>query len=418
MTKPVAPPPKKNPQKRTRVPTLPSGLRSRAALGLAAAAAEGRFMLQACEACGSLQYPPRDACASCLSVDLKWRDVEPGGDLIAETTVRTSTNTYFRERTPWRIGTVKLDAGPSVMAHVHGDVARGQRVHIVNRLDKSGQGVFFALPERGSAHMEDDPQLRELTAGPKFRRVLITDGRNENSVALAKAFADAGASVVFVGEPEGWRPYPHRAALAEIANVEIVPLDVTDTSSVAELAGEIGGKTDILVNNARFVRPGGIMERGDTVFARDEFETNVLGMIRLAQGFGPAMRARGADGVNSAAAWVNILSVYAYSNMPAYGVFSASSAAALSLSQSLRAEMAPGGVRVMNVYTGPTEDEWHQPLPPPKVTPSALARALVAGLQDGLEEVHVGDVAKDFIERWRQNPKILEREMIAQAGEG
>jgi NAD(P)-dependent dehydrogenase (short-subunit alcohol dehydrogenase family)/uncharacterized OB-fold protein len=417
MTKPIAPPPKKNPQKRTRVPSLPSGLRSRAALGLAAAAAEGRFMLQTCAECGSLQYPPRDACATCLSVDLRWRDVDPAGELIAETTVRTSTNVYFRERTPWRIGTVKLDAGPSVMAHIHGDVPRGGKIRIINRLDKSGQGVFFALPEEGSAHMEDDPQLRELAADPKFRRVLITDARNENSVALAKAFSDAGASLVFVGEPEGWRPYPHRAALAAVPNVEIVPLDVTDTRSVTELAGEIGGKTDILVNNARFIRPGGIMDRGDTVFARDEFETNVLGLIRLAQAFGPAMRGRGADGINSAAAWVNILSVYAYSNMPAFGVFSASNAAALSLSQCLRAEMAQGGVRVMNLYTGPTDDEWHQPLPPPKVAPSALGRAIVAGLKDGLEEVYVGDIAKDFIERWRQGPKVLEREMIAQAGE-
>ena len=418
MTKPIAPPPKKNPQKRTRLTTLPSGLRSRAALGLAAAAAEGRFMLQACGECGALQYPPRDACSVCLSVDLRWRDVEPAGELIAETTVRTSTNVYFRERTPWRIGTVKLDAGPPVMAHVHGDVPRGGRVHVVNRLDKSGQGVFFALAEKGSAHMEDDPQLRELTADPKFRRVLITDARNENAVALAKAFAEAGASIIFVGEPEGWRPYPHRSALTAVPNVEIVPLDVTDTRSVSELAGELGGKTDILVNNARFVRPGGIMGRGDTVFARDEFETNVLGLMRLAQAFGPAMRGRGADGNNSAAAWVNVLSVYAYANMPAYGVFSASNAAALSLSQCLRAEMAAGGVRVTNIYTGPTEDEWHQPLPPPKVAPAALARALVAGLKDGLEEIYVGDVARDFIERWRQGPKLLEREMIAQTEEG
>ena len=416
MTRPIAPPPKNNPQKRTRVPTLPSGFRSRTALGLSAAAAEGRFMLQECRECGALQYPPRDACSSCLSVGLVWKDVPPTGRLIAETTVRTSTNVYFRERTPWRVGTVRLDAGPSGMAHVHGDVPRGGEVRLLNRLDKSGQGVFFALPAQGSAHMQDDPQLRELTADPKFRRVLITDGRNENAPALAQAFADAGASMIFVGEAEGWRPYPHRAALAAVPNVEILPLDVTDTRSVAELAGEIGGKTDILVNNARFVRPGGIMDRGDTVFARDEFETNVLGLMRLAQAFGPGMRARGADGTNSAVSWVNVLSVYAYANLPAYGVFSAASAAALSLSQCLRAEMAAGGVRVMNLYTGPTEDEWHQPLPPPKVAHSALAKALVAGLKDGLEEVHVGDVAKDLIERWRQGPKILEREIMANAG--
>lgn len=415
MTEPLARPPKKNPQKRTRVATLPPGQRSRAALGLAAAAAEGRFMLQVCAECGTVQYPPRDACASCLSIRLPWRDVSAQGRLIAQTTVRVSTDVYFRERAPWRAGTVKLDAGPAVICHVHGDVERGERVRMVNRLDKSGQGVLFALPTEGTPNMEDDPQWREVTCDPKYRRVLITDGRNPNALALAKAFSEAQAAAVFIGEAETWRPNPQRAALEKIANVEILPLDVTDLRSVGELAGEIGGKTDILVNNARFVRPGGIIGH-DTAFAREEMEVNYFGQMRLAQAFGPAMRGRGADGINNAAAWVNLLSVYAWANMPAYGAFSASQAAALSLSQALRAEMQPGGVRVMNVYAGPTDDEWHQPLPPPKVAPAALASAVVAGLRDGLEEVFVGDVAKDLIERWRAGPKVLEREMAASAG--
>lgn len=417
MTTPIVPPPKKDPQKRTRVPTRPSPFRSRAALGLAAAAAEGRFMLQACGECGALQYPPRDACAKCLSVDLSWNDVSPKGKLIAGTTVHTSTNVYFRERTPWRVGTIQLAAGPSIMCHVHGDVETGQDAVLINRLDKSGQAVLLAIPTKGTPNMEDDPQMRELTCDPKFRRVLITDARSPNALALAKAFAAAQASIIFIGEPESWRPYPAREALLAVPNVEMMPLDVTDTSSVLELVGEIGGRVDILVNNARFVRPGGIIERGDVVHAKDEMEVNFFGMMRLAQGFGPALRGRGADGQNSAAAWVNIMSVHAWSNMPDYGVFSASNAAALSLSQCLRAELMAGGVRVMNVFTGPTEDEWHQPLPPPKVLPEALARAVVAGLKDGLEDVFVGDVAKDLIARWRAGPKILEREMIESIGQ-
>ena len=84
---------------------------------------------------------------------------------------------------------------------------------------------------------------------------------------------------------------------------------MTDTASVKKLAGEYGGKTDILINNARFMRPGGVLARGDTAFARDEIEVNYLGLMRLAQAFGPGMCARAQDGVNSAAAWVNILTV-------------------------------------------------------------------------------------------------------------
>ena len=416
MTEPLAPPPKKDPQKPQRVPTLPPAGRSRAAMGLTAAAAEGRFMLQHCASCGTVQYPPRDACCRCLSTDLPWRDTDPSGELIAETVVRTSPNLYFRDRAPWRVGTVQLRAGPSIICHLHGDCATGAPVRLVNRLDRTGQGVLMALPKEATPNMGDDPELRVLVADPKHRRVLITDARQENAPARAKALLDAGAATVFVGEAEGWRPYLQREILAAMPGVTLLPLDVTDGSSVVELAGEIGGKTDILINNARFVRPGGILERGDTVFAREEMEVNYLGLMRLAQAFGPAMRARGADGVNSAVAWVNLLSVHALSNDPAYGSFSASNAAAQSLSQALRAELRPGGVRVMNVFVGPTEDDWHQAVPPPKVAPNAIARSVVAGLRDGLEEVWCGDVARDLVARWRQNPKVLERELAGDAG--
>ena len=121
--------------------------------------------------------------------------------------------------------------------------------------------------------------------------------------------------------------------------------------------------------------------------------------MRLAQAFGPAMRMRGADGVNSAAAWVNILSVYALANWPAYGAYSASQAACLSLSQCLRAELRPGGVKVINVFAGPLEDRM---VPDRAAAEGRAARAwptaIVSALKRGLEEMFVGDVAEDIID--------------------
>jgi NAD(P)-dependent dehydrogenase (short-subunit alcohol dehydrogenase family)/uncharacterized OB-fold protein len=416
MTDPLGIPPKKNPQKRTVSPTLPPAVRSRAAIGLSAAAAEGRLMLQSCAECASLQYPPRDACSTCLSVDLRWQDVDPSGQLLAETTIQTSTNLYFRERAPWRVGSVKLNDGPLIICHVHGDVEPNATVILWNRLDRSGQGVLLAVPQKETPNMRDDPQLRALTADPKHRRILITDGRNPNAPALAQAMVDAEASMIFVGMSEVWRPDPNLAALEEIKGVSVIPLDVTDTKSVQELAAEIGGKVDILINNARFVRPGGVAARGDTNFAATEMDVNYFGLMRLAQAFGPGMAARAADGDNSAAAWVNILSAYALVNSPDYGCFSASNAAALSLSQNMRAEFRASGVRIANVFVGPTDDDWHQPLPPPKVLPNALGRSVVAGLKDGLEDIFCGDVAKDIAERLRAGAKVLEREMTDGGG--
>ena len=102
-------------------------------------------------------------------------------------------------------------------------------------------------------------------------------------------------------------------------------------------------------------------------------DINYFGLLRLAQEFGPALRAAPPTARPTPSAWVNLLSVYALANFPAHGTFSASKAAAYSLAQCLRAEMRPAGVRVINVFPGPIDDEWNQLLPPPKLAPAALA---------------------------------------------
>ncbi|MDX2202873.1 MAG: SDR family NAD(P)-dependent oxidoreductase [Hyphomicrobiaceae bacterium] len=411
MTEPLTPPKRKNPLERTRAPLLPSAIRSRTAQMLTLAAAEGWFALPTCLDCGAVHYPPRDACPKCLSARIAAQAADGGGRVAAETAIRTSTDPYFRERMPWRIGTVVLDAGPSVIAHLHGDVRAGDRTRLEWKLDKSGQAVAFALPQTETANMADDPQLREMTLDPKFRRVLVTDARTALGQAMVSALSKAGAGIVFAGLAEPWKPAPAREALTRIRGVEIVPIDVTDTDSVNELAGEIGAKVDILINTAEHVRPGGLMERKGVGVAREELEAGYLGLIRLAQAFGPTMRFRGADGANSACAWVNVLSVFAQVNWPQFGAHSASQAAMLSAAQSLRAELRPGGVRVINVFTGPLETEWYQAVPPPKVAPSQVAGATIDALQRGLEDVWVGDIAQDVRSRLAANPKAIEREL-------
>ena len=411
MTEPLQRPKRKNPTARTRLPLQPLGVRSRAAHWLTLAAAEGRFALPTCVECGTVHYPARDICPACLGHMFVLGDVPAFGKLAAVTTIHTSTDVYFRERMPWRIGTVVLDVGPSVVAHLHGDCNDGDRVRLEWKLDKSGQAVAIALPVKETDNMADDPQMRELTLDPKFRRVLITDGRSSLGRATARAFAAAGASIIFIGVSEPWKPLPERAALEKLPGVEIMPLDLTDTDSVTELAGEVGAKVDILVNTVDHVRPGGMLDRKDVLVAREEMELGLLGLMRLAQAFGPTLRFRGADGVNSACAWVNILSVYSQMAWPQFGSYSAAQAAMLSAAQSLRAELRPGSVRVINIFTGPLETEWFQTVPPPKVATSQVASAIVDALKRGLEDVFVGDVAQDIRARLASNAKALEREL-------
>lgn len=261
--------------------------------------------------------------------------------------------------------------------------------------------------------MADDPMLREMTSDPKFRKVLVTDGKTAVGQSIVRALVKAGADIVWVGHAEPWKQLGGLDDIAALPAVTLVPLDLTNGRSVTELAGEIGGKVDIVVNNAELHRGFGIAGRRGTDVARAEMDINYFGLLRLAQEFGPALKGRSADGIAGATAWVNLLSIYALANFPPQGTFSASKAAAFSLSQCLRAEMRPAGIRVVNVFPGPIDDEWNQQLPPPKLSPAALASAIVKALRDGVEDVYPGDVAQEWLERWRDNPKVLERELAA-----
>ena len=414
MTMPFMKPKRKNPVLRTRQMNLPPWARGRTALGMTAAAAEGRFELQVCQRCRAVQYPPRDACHRCLSSKLEWTPQSGEGELLSATVLHHSNDPFYRERLPWRLGLVRLDAGPSVIAHLHGEVGEAPaRVHIGARIDRAGAAVLIGFPPQASEHMADDTMLREMASDPKFRKILVTDGKTEVGQAIVKALVKAGADIVWVGHAEPWKQFAGLDDITALPQVSLVPLDLTNGRSVTELAGEIGGKVDIVVSNAEVHRAFGIASRRGTDVARHEMDINYFGLLRLAQEFGPALKARSADGTTHAAAWVNLLSVYALSNYPPHGTFSASKAAAYSLAQCLRAEMRGSGIRVVNVFPGPIDDEWNQNLPPPKVTPAALASAIVKALKEGIEDVYPGDVAQEWLERWRQNPKVLERELAA-----
>ena len=186
MTKVLPPPRRKDPRRRTRMPTLPPGNRSREAQGLAAMAAVGRFALQTCADCEAVQYPPRQICGKCLGDALEWRDVPDGGTLLAETTLRHSNDLYFRDRLPWRLGIVAADAGPSIVAHLAEDCARGERVRLSLGIDPAGNAVATARPERPTPRQEDDVQLREMEFDPRHRRILIVTARRNLGWSLRK----------------------------------------------------------------------------------------------------------------------------------------------------------------------------------------------------------------------------------------
>jgi NAD(P)-dependent dehydrogenase (short-subunit alcohol dehydrogenase family) len=302
-----------------------------------------------------------------------------------------------------------MAAGPQALVHLSPAAATGDAVRLSLRLDRAGNAVLHAARE--GEDMTTDPQWHEMVAAPRDRRCLITDARHVAALPLAQALARAGAASIHAGVPEAWKPLDTRAALAAVPGLTLVPLDVTSDRSVDDLAAQIGGKVEILINTADLPRPGGLMGPTATAEAKAAMETVAFGLLRLARAFGPAMAGRGADGDRGAVAWVNLLSVYALAAPPALAGHAAAHAAALALSRALRAELARGGVRLLTAFAGPTEDAWFQTFPQPRVTGRALAEGIVAALLNGQEEAVIGDIARDLTERLRENPKAVERDL-------
>src|SRR5207237_1862166 len=132
------------------------------------------------------------------------------------------------------------------------------------KLDRAGQAVLVALPNGlppQESNMAEDRQLREFTCDPKFRKVLITDGKTGTGQALVKALAAAGADLIWVGHSEPWKKFAGFEELKAMPQATLLPLDVTDSKNVKEVAAEIGGKVDIVVNNAEYHRTHSIWTR-------------------------------------------------------------------------------------------------------------------------------------------------------------
>ena len=145
----------------------------------------------------------REACHACLSEKLVWKEQDGAGELISETTLHLSYELFFRERVPWRLGMVKLDCGPIVIAHLHNDCpVAPTRVRVQACLDKGGQAAMFTMPEKETLNMADDKQLREMTCDPKFRKVLVTDGKTAVGQEVVRGLVKAGADLIWVGYAE------------------------------------------------------------------------------------------------------------------------------------------------------------------------------------------------------------------------
>ena len=135
---------------------------------------------------------------------------------------------------------------------------------------------------------------------------------------------------------------------AESLKIELLELDVTDDASVSAAIGKVigeAGQIDVLVNNAGIGAHGPIEETDDDE-AKEIFETNFFGVLRVIRAALPHMREKKAGTI------ANVSSLAGRVGPPFDGIYAASKFALEAMSEALSYEVHPFGIRVLLVEPG------------------------------------------------------------------
>jgi len=234
-------------------------------------------------------------------------------------------------------------------------------------------------------------------------RVALVTGANRGiGRALVEALLARGARKVYATarKPE---------ALAELVGasegrVVALRLDITngaETQAAVEQADDV----DLLVNNAGVVSHAfaGFEDPAWLAAGRQEFETNVVGTLRVSQAFAPVLARHGGGAI------VNVISVAGLVGFPPLITYSSSKAALHSITQTTRLLLRGQGTFVAGVYPGPVDTEMAERFPGAKASAESAADAILDGLEQGFEEIYPDPFAVEYGDVYAVNPKGLEQ---------
>jgi len=187
----------------------------------------------------------------------------------------------------------------------------------------------------------------------------MSSGSKKNVAMVTGASSGIGKAIVQQLLKEGWIVYGAARRVEKMADIEamgakVLSLDVTDDHSMTTAVQTLlstEGQIDALVNNAGYGSYGAL-EDVPLQEAKRQFDVNVFGLMRLTQLVLPSMRAAKSGTI------VNISSMGGRIWMPIGGWYHATKHAVEVLSDALRMETEPFGIRVVVVQPGAIESEW------------------------------------------------------------
>ena len=225
---------------------------------------------------------------------------------------------------------------------------------------------------------------------------LVTGANRGLGRAIVSALVEAGAAKVYAAARDE-RQVPK-------GDSRIVPLTL-DTTKPDQIAAAVKKANDVtlLINNAGVSTSYNVLTMSPAELDAD-FRTNVHGTLGVIKAFLPVLE-RSPGG----ATIVNVLSLGALASVPSFGGYSASKAAAYSVTQALRPELRGKHIDILAVLPGPIDTDMVKALQLPKTSPADVAKGLIAGIARGEEDIFPDPMAQQMGALWNKSPKEFER---------
>jgi NAD(P)-dependent dehydrogenase (short-subunit alcohol dehydrogenase family) len=173
--------------------------------------------------------------------------------------------------------------------------------------------------------------------------------------------------------------------------VVAIELDLSRPATIAA-AAKAAKDVQLVVNNAGVLKTSGPLAAGAIDALQFEMGVNVYGLIRMAQAFAPVLAANGGG------AFVQLNSVVSLKSFADFATYSASKAAAYSITQALRDRLKAQGTLVVSVHPGPIATDMADSAGLAAVAepPSLVADGIVAALVAGEFHVFPDKMAREF----------------------
>lgn len=230
--------------------------------------------------------------------------------------------------------------------------------------------------------------------------VLITGGGSGIGLALARAFCNAGSTVLICGRDAEKLDAARRTE----SGLHTLACDITvlaDRQRLLHIVREHFPRLNVLVNNAGTYQEANFSRgRIEAGAFEDELATNLLAPIELVSLFLPLLKR------HPQATIINVSSALAFVPMASFPVYCATKAGLHSFSQSLRRQLAATAVQVVEVVPPSVDTAMHRTRDIPKIPPEQVAREVLRGLARDETEIHVG-AAKALYLLSRLAPRFL-----------